>query len=112
MIPPDHHGRPHLAFANEVVDRETGAGAVAVAEPADPGGQALEGDALGRQGQPSLEGTVLWEEIQKPAIDGGDVARVARQGGPPKRPDAAAEQRPDIGRDEARVCECFLYPGL
>ena len=42
----------------------------------------------------------------------GDVVRVARQHRPPERPDAAAEERPDIGRDEARVCERLLYAGL
>src|SRR5207302_3135077 len=38
-----------------------------------------------------------------------DVSRIARQHRPPERTDSTAEQRPYIGRDEARVCERVLY---
>ena len=88
---------------DELVDREAGARAVAEAEPADPGRQALEGDALGSELEPALEQRVVGEELAELPVDRGDVGRVARQRRPPERPDAAAEERPDIGRDEARV---------
>ena len=41
-------------------------------------------------------------------VDRGDVRRVARQDGPPERPDSVAEERRDIGRDEAGVCKRVL----
>ena len=108
VIPPDHHRRGHSPAAHELVDRQARSGAVAVAEPADPRGQPLECDPLGCQLQPPLQDTVLREQLQQRRVDRGDVRRIARQRGPPERPDAAAEERPDIGRDEARVCERIL----
>ena len=103
MVAPDHDRRRHVARAHELVDREARPGAVAVAEPADPRGQPLEGDPLGRELEPALEQRVVREELAERRVDRRDVGRVARERRPPERPDAAAEERPDIGRDEARV---------
>ena len=36
-------------------------------------------------------------------VDHRDVGRIPGQRRPAKRPDPATEERPDIGRDEARV---------
>ena len=49
--------------ADELVDREPRLRAVAVAEPADPRGQALERDPLGRKLEPALEERVVREEL-------------------------------------------------
>src|SRR5207253_7035711 len=38
-----------------------------------------------------------------------DVGRIAGERGPPERPDSAAEEGPNIGRDEAPVCERVVY---
>ena len=103
MIAADHDRRRDRARADELVDRKAGLGAVAVAEPADPGGQSLEGDTLGSELEPAQEQRVVGEQPPELVVDGGDVGRVAREGGPPEGTDAAAEERPDIGRDEARV---------
>src|SRR5439155_13739818 len=100
---PDHHGRLHLAGAHELVDRETRLGTIAVPEPADPRRQALEGDTFRRELEPALEERIPGEELLQRPVDDGDVRRVTGQCGPPERPDAAAEERPNIGRDEARV---------
>ena len=103
MIAADHHGRRDAAGANELVDREARPRTVAVAEPADPRRQALEGDLLGRHREPALQEDVVGEQPLQLAIDRLDVGGVAGEHGPPERADAAAEERPDIGRDEARV---------
>ena len=103
MVAADDDRRLDRARADELVDREPGAGAVAVPEPADPGRQALEGDALGSELEPALEERILGEEASQRVVDRGDVGRVAGERGPAERADAAAEERPDIGRDEARV---------
>ena len=52
------------------------------------------------------------EQRSQRLVDGGDVAGLTRESGPAKRADAPAEERPDIGRDEARVCECVFYACL
>ena len=57
----------------------------------------------GRQLEPPLQELVVGEELAQHLVDRRDVGRVPGQGCPAKRPDAAAEERPDIGRDEARV---------
>ena len=103
VVAPDHDGRRDRARADELVDREPRLGAVAVAEPADPRGQALEGDPLGGELEPALEQRVVGEEPPELVVDRRDVGRVARERRPAEGADAAAEERPDIGRDEARV---------
>src|SRR5205809_450097 len=81
---------------------------LAVPEPADARRKALERDPTRSEGQPADQRRVVREELEEHPVDGGDVARIARECGPPERPDTAAEQRPNIGRDKARVCERFL----
>ena len=98
--------------ADELVDREAGLRAVAVAEPADARRQALEGDALGGELEPALEEEVVREEAPQRPVDRCDVLRIPRQHRPAEGPDASAEERSDIGRDEARICESVLDPGL
>ena len=109
VVASDHDRRRDAARADELVDREPRAGAVAVAEPADPRRQALEGDPRGRELEPATEQHVVREEPRELAVDLRDVAGIAGEGGPPERPDAPAEERPDVGRDEARVCERIVY---
>ena len=103
VVAPDDDRCRDGARADELVDREARFGAVAVAEPADPRRQPLEGDALGSKLQPAQEQRVVGEQPPELVVDRRDVGRVARESGPPERADAAAEERPDIGRDEARV---------
>ena len=103
MVAPDHDRRRNRAAADEFVDRKPSAGAVAVAEPADPRRQALEGNALGRELEPPLEEGIVGEEPPQVLVDDSDVGRVAGESSPSKGPDPTAEERSDIGRDEARV---------
>ena len=72
----------------------------------------MERDALGRELEPPLEQAVAGEQPPQLLVDGRDVGGSPEKGCPPKRADAATEERPDIGRDEARVCERILYAGL
>ena len=55
MVTADHNRRRDRASPNQLVDREARLGPVAVAEPADPGRQALEVDPLPRHGDPLAE---------------------------------------------------------
>jgi len=109
VIATDHDGRLYLARANELVDRQPRARAVSVTEPADARGKSLEGNPLGRQVEPALEDGVVGKQAAERFVDRRDVGLIARESGPAKRPDALTEERPDIGRDEARVCERLLY---
>src|SRR4029078_4264763 len=85
---------------------------VAVAQPADPGGQPLEGDPLRGDGQPALEQPVVGEGFEQRGVDPGDVVRIAGQGGPAERPGAPAEQRPDVGGHEPRKGESVCEAGV
>src|SRR5581483_5271160 len=109
VVAADHDRRGDATRANELVDREPRAGAVAVPEPADPSRKPLEGDPGGRDLEPPLQERVVREELLQSFVDGGDVAGIAGEGGPAERADPAAEERADIGRDEARVCEGLAY---
>ena len=53
----------------------------------------------------------LGEERPQLAIDLCDVGWIAGESDPAEGTDAATEERPDIGRDEARVCECLIQAG-
>ena len=81
-----------------------------VAEPADPGRQALGRDTLAGHGQPAAQAGVVAEHVQDGVVGGGDVGRVAGKGRPAERAFALAEQRTDVGRDEARVIKGPLEP--
>src|SRR5919106_5938068 len=112
MVAADDDGRSHPSAAHELVDRKARFGPVPVAEPADAGGQTLESDALGRQLEPALEQEVVGEKVPQRPVDRCDVLRITRQRRPAEGPDATAEERPDIGRDESRVCERLVYACL
>src|SRR4029079_10275927 len=101
VVTPDDDRCRDGARADELVDREARLGAVAVAEPADPRRQPLEGDTLGSELQPAEEQRVVGEEPPELVVDRRDVGRVTRQGGPAEGPDAAAGERPAIGGGRA-----------
>ena len=83
-----------------VVEDQSGLGAVALAEPADPGRQPLELDPIGRELEPPLQQRVVGEGLPQRLVDTMDIGGIARQRRPPKRPGAAAEQRPHVGGHE------------
>ncbi len=85
---------------------------IAEADPADARRQPLEGDALARHVEPLVQVGVLREQLLHLRVGGVDVLRVAAQRAPAEWADAPAEQRPDIGRHEARKGEGVLQPLL
>src|SRR4029453_18744319 len=62
--------------------------------------------------EPATEEDVVREELAEPCVDRRDVRRVTGQRRPSEGPHSAAEERSDIGRNEARVCERVLYARL
>ena len=56
---------------------------------------------LPRQADPAGQRLVIREQIEDGLVGGGDILRVAGQGGPAERALALAEQRPDVGGHEA-----------
>ena len=78
---------------------------VAQAHPADARRQSLELDARPRHVEPGMKMPVVGHQLLHLGVRPVDVLRIAGQRGPAERPDAAAEQGPDIGRHEAGVAE-------
>jgi hypothetical protein len=79
--------------------------AIAEPDPADPRRQALEVDALARHVEPVVEMRVVGQQFLHLGVGLRDILGIARQRRPAERADAAAEQRADIGRDEAGKVE-------
>ena len=98
-------GALHLAARDEVVKSDSRLVALLVPEPADARGQALEGHAVLRLGDPPAQQIVLGKEIKHRLVGAVDVIRIARERGPTKRAFPLTEQRSNVGGDEARVVE-------
>ena len=101
MIAADDDGRFDLAATHVVVHRESELGALAITEPADARGQALEVDAVLRQAHPARENRIVGEEFERQAVRGADIFGRARERDPTKRTAAFAEQRADVLGNEA-----------
>ena len=84
--------------------------AVAEAHPADARRQALEADAPPRHVEPIVQMRIVRHQLLDLGVGLVDIFRVARQRGPAERPDAAAEQRPDVGGHEAGKIERVAHP--
>ena len=70
---------------DELVEGEPGPRPLAVAEPADPGGQALERDARLGHLDPAPKAGVVGEELEDGPVGAQDVGRVAGQRRPAER---------------------------
>src|SRR5205823_13944108 len=105
MVASDHDRTLHLSTADEVVEQPARAGALAIAEPADARGKALEVHALAGGFDPADQALVFRELLDDGAIGCRDVRRVARKRHPTKWSVAFAEKRPDVGGDEAWIIE-------
>ena len=102
-------------LATRSLNAQAGPVALAVAQPADPGRQPLEGDLLAGAAHPLLEAVVVREQVHHRAVGRVDVLRVTGERHPAERALALAEQRPDVRRDEAREVEgpvVAALPGL
>ena len=89
------------AVGDHLVEAQPGDVALAVAEPADARGQALERDLVLRLGDPAVERLVVGEELEHGLVGGGDVGGVAGERRPAERALALAEERADVGGHEA-----------
>ena len=105
MVAADHDRRGDVAAADHLVEAQPEPVALAVAEPADPRRQALERDPLAGQADPAGQPLVVGELLEHGPVGGGDVGRIARQRDPAERALALAEQRADVGGQEAGVGE-------
>ena len=110
MIASDDDGGTDAPVGDRIVERQPGPGALAVTEPADARGQPLPGDLLLRHLDPAGEVLVLREEVHNDAVRFVDVVGIAGERDPAERAFALAEQRADVGRDEAGVGERFRQP--
>ena len=110
MVAADDDGRLQFAGADHLVEGEAQAVALAEADPADPRGEALEGDALARHVEPGVQVRVVGDQLLHLGVGAVDVLGVARERRPAERADAAAEERADVGGDEAGEGEGVLQP--
>src|SRR5207247_463383 len=69
-------------------------------------------DPRRRELEPPLKESIPGKLFQQRHVYDGDVKLITRERSPAEGPDAATEERPDIGRDKARVCESVGYTRL
>src|SRR5699024_8137128 len=81
----------------QVVEEHPGAVALAVAEPADAGGQALELDVLAGGVEPAMEVLVVREQLLQGPVGDCDVLGGAGQRHPAEGAEALAEQGTGVG---------------
>ena len=112
VVAPDDDRGSQLTRRHHLVDAQPCLRALAVAEPADPGRQALERHLLLGQAQPSGQAGIFGEELHQGGIGLQDVIRIARQGGPAEGALALAEEGADEGRHEAGEVEGIGHPGF
>ncbi|RMU34474.1 hypothetical protein ALP30_01526 [Pseudomonas syringae pv. primulae] len=105
MVAADHHRCRQLAAADHFVERQAQLGALTQTDPADTRGQALKTDALAGHVQPVMQVIVVRDQLFDLGVGLVDVLRITRQRGPAERPDATAEQRADVGRNETGEVE-------
>ena len=112
MVASDDDRGLDLAFLDQVVEDHAGLGALAVAQPADTRRQALELHVLLGGVQPAVQVFVLREGFLDGLVGDLDVLRITGEGNPAEGAEALAEQRADVGRDEAREFEGAVVAGL
>ena len=75
---------------DQLVDRQPEPLALAEAEVADPGGQALDRHVLARQADPAGGDVVVGEELHHQVVEPREVGGVAARARPPERPPSLA----------------------
>ena len=101
MIAADNDGCLEFAATHHFVEGEAKPVAVTQAYPANPGGQALELDPLTRQVEPIMEVKIIGQQFFDLGIRPVNILWITRKRCPAERPNAATEQRPDIGRHKS-----------
>src|SRR5207245_7412971 len=85
---------------------------LAIAQPADPGGQSLELDVLLSLLYPSPKVHVVWKSIKDELVYLPDVFWVPDERRPPERTPTFTEHWSDVLLNESREFECFLQTGV
>ena len=106
MVTSNDYRRADSSFTYRQVERQPRFVAFPVAEPADAAGQALEWYFGAGPSYPIDECRVVRKEVADNPVSLNDVFGVAGERGPAERTLALAEERTDIGGDEAGV-----FPG-
>ena len=102
MVAADDDRRLHPAARHQLVEHRAGAGALAVAEPADARRQPLERHPLAARSGSSAWSLASSGNVARIASSvAAQVLRIARQHRPAERALALAEERPDEQRHEA-----------
>ena len=112
MIAPDDDRRRYLAGSDQLIERRPGARPLAIAEPADPCRQSLEGHPLLGHGDPAMQSGIVREELQDGLVRPPDVRWVAAQGHPSEGAAALAELGSDERRHEPWIREGIRHAGL
>src|SRR4051812_271306 len=105
MIPADDNGGHYFPCSYQLIKGEPCLFPVALANPADPCGQSLEGNFLPRHFYPTYHAFICRKKAHHQFIGYTDVVRVAAKRGPAEGALAFAEHGPDICRHEARKIE-------
>ena len=105
MVAADDDRGGDFAGADHFVEGEAQAVALAEPDPADPRGEALEGDPLARHVEPAVEMGIVGDQFLHALVGLVDVLGIAAQRDPAERADTATEEWADIGRDETGEVE-------
>src|ERR671911_1420348 len=103
MVPPYDYGGIDGAVGHELVEAEACPVPFACSEPADARGETLEMDLLAGLRDPTCQPLVVRKKLQDRIVRRRYIRLLARERGPPERPLALAEQRPDVRGHEPRV---------
>src|SRR5205814_8922015 len=85
VISADADRRFERAFCDEVIGPLAKRGALAIAEPADPRRESLEGHPISCKPDPPRERAVLREELEPEVVGAMDVRGIAGEGDPAER---------------------------
>src|SRR5262249_57052517 len=106
----DDDRRLQLPAADHGVEVQPEPDALAVAEPANPGRQALEVDLLASQADPAAQRLVFRKSLEYGMIGAVDVLRIAGEGHPAERPPTLAEKRSNVLGHKAGNAKGNLAP--
>ena len=98
-------GAESSPLRDHLVEGQPQAMPLSQADPADARRQALEMNLRARHVEPVMQMRIVGNQFLDLGVGLVDVLRVARERHPAERSDAAAEQRPDVLRHEAREIE-------
>src|SRR5262245_51530383 len=110
MVPTNHDGRLQLAARDHLIECQAKPMAVAQTYPAYARRQTLKAYARLGHVQPIVQMLVIREQFLHLGVGAPDVLGITRECCPPERPDAAAKERANVGRDKARKVESVSYP--